>query len=93
MSNPDKFFTILFICRPLQRMVVGMVLAGLAFVVAGFVQLKLQSSQLALSSGESKLIIYNNALPSLSYHIEGSNGFESTNLTLNYGEVSKLWLL
>lgn len=66
-------------------MVVGMVLAGLAFVVAGFVQLKLQSSLQALNAGESRLSIYNNALPSVSYHIEG---FEAT--ILNNGEVSLL---
>ena len=40
-------YTILGYCdRPLQRMVVGMLLAGLAFMVAGFIQLKVQVCRL-----------------------------------------------
>ena len=70
-------------------MVVGMVLAGLSFVVAGFVQLKVQSSEQFLKAGESKLIIYNGAYPSFSYNLVGSE-YERLNFTLEDGEVSTL---
>ncbi len=70
-------------------MVIGMILAGLAFVVAGFVQLKVQTSQQILKSGESKLMIYNSAV-SFSYDLEGVNGYGAMNQTLNNGEVSNI---
>ena len=44
-----------FHCRPLQRIVVGMVIAGLAFVLAGFVQLKVQAADTSLNSGQAKV--------------------------------------
>lgn len=68
-------------------MVVGMILAGLAFVVAGFVQLKLQGAQELLKSGESKLVIYNNAPFAIDYSLVGIDGFND-NRTLNYSEVN-----
>lgn len=74
--------------RPLQRMVIGMLLAGSSFVVAGFVQLKVQASEQFLKGGESKLILYNGAYPSFSYNIEG-NGYDEQNLNLTDGEVSR----
>ena len=80
-------YTYLPFPRPLQRMVVGMLLAGLAFVVAGFVQLKLQSAQETLKPGESKLMVYNSAPFAVDYRLEGVNGFDM-NQTLNYSEVS-----
>lgn len=64
-----------------------MILAGLAFVVAGFIQLKLQSVQQTLKSGESKVMIYNSAPFPLHFYLNGSQGF-STNHTLNNSEVS-----
>ena len=42
-------------CRPLQRMVVGMFIAGLAFMVAGFVQISVQKADTSLSSGDAKV--------------------------------------
>ncbi len=73
--------------RPLQRMVVGMLLAGLAFAVAGIIQLRLQSVQSTLKIGESKLIIYNSAEFPIDYNIEG----HYSNKTLNSGGVSYLF--
>ena len=45
--------------RPLQRMVVGMGIAGLAFVVAGFVELKIEADADLLNSGQSKVVLIN----------------------------------
>ena len=45
--------------RPLQRMVVGMAIAGLAFVVAGFVELKIEADADLLKPGQSKVVITN----------------------------------
>ena len=41
--------------RPLQRMVVGMVIAGVAFMVAGFVQISVQNADTSISSGHAKV--------------------------------------
>ena len=71
-------------------MVLGMLFGGLAFVVAGFVQLKVQSAQKALDTGESKLAIYNTASFPVHYQLEGSDHFEISNKTLDIGEVSIL---
>ena len=46
--------------RPLQRMVVGMVIGGLAFMVAGFVQISVQAADTSLSSGHAKVSIHKN---------------------------------
>ena len=40
----------------------GMMLAGLSFVIAGFVQLKVQDSVHALAGGQAKLVV-SNGLP------------------------------
>ena len=40
-------------------MVVGMAIAGLAFVVAGFVELKVQADNDLLSAGQSKVVLTN----------------------------------
>ncbi|KAL5489048.1 hypothetical protein EMCRGX_G018094 [Ephydatia muelleri] len=45
--------------RPLQRMVVGMGIAGLAFVVAGFVELKIEADADLLNTGQSKVVLTN----------------------------------
>ena len=81
------FIALLITFRPLQRMVVGMILAGLAFVVAGFVQLKVQSSEETLKPGQSKLVVYNTAPFVVDYQLEGSDGF-TDNRTMNYSDVS-----
>lgn len=76
--------------RPLQRMVIGMVLAGLSFVVAGFIELKVQSSQQKLNSGESKLFLFNGAETPFSYKLMQYNGLEIANDSLNVGESTVL---
>lgn len=78
--------------RPLQRMVVGMFLAGLAFMVAGFVQLTVQNSQTHLTSGQAKGV-FTNTLPfplqlQLQRQYDGNNSVFNT--TLSYGEVCTL---
>lgn len=72
-------------------MVVGMILAGLAFVIAGVVQLKLDSTQETLNHGKSKLMIYNSAPFTVNYDIKGESEYLASNYSLNSGEVS--WLL
>ncbi|XP_065888758.1 solute carrier family 15 member 2-like [Dysidea avara] len=48
--------------KPLQRMVCGMVLAGLAFLIAGFVQLQVESSFNFPKSGEARAT-FTNVIP------------------------------
>lgn len=45
--------------KPLQRMVVGMVLAGLAFCMAGFLEIYIQSSSDRLGNGEARVMVSN----------------------------------
>ncbi|CAG0912208.1 unnamed protein product [Notodromas monacha] len=46
--------------RPLQKMVVGMILAGAAFAVSGFVELELRKGYpVSIDSGESRLVFMN----------------------------------
>ena len=75
--------------RPLQRMVVGMLLAGLAFMVAGFVDLRVQSVQNSLNEGESRLILYNNLPGDVSYQLEDEmdSNFSGNGILAN-GQVS-----
>lgn len=68
-------------------MVIGMLLAGLAFVVAGFVQIKLQSVQETLKEGQSKLILFNNLPNPVLYEVEGIDP-SLENGTLAFGQVS-----
>ena len=68
-------------------MIVGMVLAGLAFVVAGFVQFKVQAAQDTLNSDESKLVLFNSAPFPIEYHFSFDET-EASNQTLDNGEVS-----
>ena len=51
-----KCFVLIFLYRPLQRMVVGMFIAGLAFMVAGFVQIRVQNEDTSLNNGVAKVI-------------------------------------
>lgn len=69
-------------------MVVGMLLGGLAFVVAGFVQLRVQSVLETLGAGQSKLVIYNNAPFDINCEIEATANEFSQSKTLFSGEVS-----
>lgn len=68
-------------------MVVGMILAGLAFIVAGIIQLKLQSIQGVLQEGESKLVIYNHASQLVEYRINNLNASFHDNRNLNHDQV------
>ncbi len=75
-------------------MVAGMLLACLAFVVAGIVQIRVQTVQDTLSQDQSKVVIYN-TVPgsSLEYHFykeEDSSIFQ--NGTLPFQKVSLLLL-
>ena len=74
--------------RPLQRMVIGMFLGGLGFVIAGIVQFEVQAGDKTLKADESKLVMFN-ALP---YEAEFSIGGVSSlsvqqYFTLHPGEV------
>ena len=59
-------YTHMLLNRPLQRMVIGMVIAGLSFMAAGFVQISVQSADTALSNGHAKVGLpqYCTTLPS-----------------------------
>ena len=65
-------------------MVVGMLIAGLAFAVAGIVEIQVQKAEETLKEGQSKLV-HNAAPDSLSFNIIGKE-FEAFNLNL-YGCV------
>ena len=71
--------------RPLQRMVAGMVLGGLAFLVAGFVQLKVQSADDTLGAMEAKVVFTNGVQDpgQLMFQYEGQVPFN-----LSHGMVS-----
>ena len=75
--------------RPLQRMVIGMLLASLAFVIAGVVQFEVEAGDKTLKDGETKLVMFN-ALPTgtpTSFRIESMNGRNITDISLPPGEV------
>ncbi|XP_071941747.1 solute carrier family 15 member 1-like [Antedon mediterranea] len=50
-------------CRPLQRMGAGIFFAGLAFVIAGFLQLRLDSNELTFPKSDEGMIKIINAAP------------------------------
>ena len=68
--------------RPLQRMVVGMFLGSLAFVVAGIVQLQVQVSLDNLTPGEAKVVFTNTFPDTLQLQLG-----QDFNTTLAYGQV------
>ncbi len=68
-------------------MVVGMLLAGVAFVVAGVVQLEVQASDHYLKSGEAKAVIINGLSEILHMQI-GSEIFDQS-----FGEVSEIVII
>ena len=65
-------------------MVVGMFIAGLAFVVAGFVQLAVQNAQVNLKAYESKAVFVNTLPSEVQFNI---TGMENTSFFLAQGEV------
>ena len=69
--------------KPLQRMVLGMFIAGLAFVIAGGIEIHLQNNLDDLQSGETKILFINAQQEPLDFVIERDN----TIFNLTYGEV------
>lgn len=73
--------------RPLQRMVIGMFLGGLAFIIAGVVQFEVQAGDKTLKAGETKLVMFN-ALPyEAPFNIEAMdniNGLHNINADKNF---------
>ena len=69
-------------------MVVGMFIAGLAFVVAGFVQLAVQDTEVNLRADESKAVFVNTLPGEVQFNI---TGMENTSFSLAQGEVSINW--
>ena len=71
-------------------MVIGMLLASLAFIIAGVVQFEVQAGDKTLKDGETKLVMFN-ALPadvSTTFRIESIDGRNFTDISLPPGEVS-----
>ena len=68
-------------------MVAGMVLGGLAFLVAGFVQLKVQAADDSLGAGEAK-VIFTNGIQDPGYLLFQYE--EESSFNLSYGQVSSL---
>jgi len=72
-------------------MVVGMALGCLAFLVAGFVQLRVQAVQASLGETQSKMVVYNTVPDSsLQYqiHKDSDQSFSPFNGSLAFQEVS-----
>ncbi len=75
--------------RPLQRMVVGMAIGGLAFVVAGFVQLAVQRASINLSEGQSKLMLANTSPQSMQLTLKSQDSNDTFYYNLTQGQVGK----
>lgn len=60
-------------------MVIGMLIAGLAFAVAGIVEIQVQKSEETLKEGESKLVIHNAAREELFFNITNIESFNLPN--------------
>ena len=70
-------------------MVIGMLLASLAFIVAGVVQFEVEAGDKTLKDGETKLVMFN-ALPTsmpTSFRIESMDGRNFTDISIPPGEV------
>ena len=68
-------------------MVIGMLLATLAFIIAGVVQYEVQAGDKTLKDGQTKLVMFN-ALPyDPSYRIESMGGLMNYSSPLPPGEV------
>ncbi len=70
-------------------MVVGMAIAGLAFIVAGFVQISVQNAALNLKAGESKLVLVNTSPQDMQLSLTSMEGNDSVLYSYNLmqGEV------
>ena len=88
-SNEMFIIFFLLVHRPLQRMVIGMLLASLAFIIAGVVQFEVQAGDKTLKEGETKLVMFN-AMPPTgmppSFRIESMER-NFTDIVLPPGEV------
>ncbi|XP_064389399.1 solute carrier family 15 member 2-like isoform X2 [Halichondria panicea] len=69
--------------RPLQRMVVGMAIAGLAFIVAGVVQISVQNAAINLKAGESKLVLVNTSPQDMQLSLTSMEGNDSVLYSYN----------
>ena len=72
-----------------------MVLACLAFVVAGFVQLQVQTVQETLGTQESKLVLYNTLPGPVDYQLYTTGGgspFMEDNNTLQFQDVGSTFV-
>ena len=63
--------------RPLQRMVLGMAIAGLAFVMAALVEVYIQSQSTDLTAGQSKAVVTNTFSSKVSFTFEFQEEAES----------------
>lgn len=73
-------------------MVTGMLLASLAFVLAGLVQLQVQAVDKTLKAGETKLVLFN-ALPAdtpIPFRIESVDAFKNISFSIPFEEVREL---
>ncbi len=70
-------------------MVVGMAIAGLSFVMAGFVQIAVTNASLNLKDGESKLALVNTSPQDMRLSLTSMLGNESETFSYNLtqGEV------
>ena len=66
-----------------------MLLASIAFIVAGLVQLKIQAGDKALKAGETKLVVFN-TLPTdvpVPLRIESADTLKNISFSISYEEV------
>ena len=66
-----------------------MLLASIAFVVAGLVQLKIQAGDKALKAGETKLVVFN-TLPTdvpVALRIESADALKNISFSISYEGV------
>ena len=68
-------------------MVVGMALAGTAFIAAGFIQLAVQNAALNLKPGESKLVIVNGLPQDVQFNVTDNDNNNTFFYNLTQGEV------
>lgn len=76
--------------KPLQRMAGGLSVTALAYVVAGVVELKVQSADTSLGVGEGKVIFTNAMEHTVRLRLE--IGGETMSFNLPYGEVIHLFI-
>jgi len=79
-------------------MVVGMAIAGSAFLAAGFIQLAVENAARNLQPGESKLVIINSLPQGVQFNVEGENNtifynLDSLEVQYTYMYDRRLYLL